>query len=512
MSDNKSKHEDNSSIKSNNETKKFSLNLSNNRDNTLNNNNTLNQNDLSNDIIITNSNHKEENEKDDNQPSHVSNRSTNSKQNNSNQLNEQQKFEYSAFPQQNDPINNMYFDNLTSNYMKTVGNPGINNLGIINNHPFNNLNLGNMNNININNNMDYFKSQLFNHNLVFNPQYNDYFNLNDSNYQENQLQYQQNDAPYLYNSNKTTYSLDFQVSQTCDRIALGSLEYSLDNKIDILSIQNDKLTLESSEFHQYPISRIQWCPFLDNNCLFGTTSDILRIYRYNETEKKIEKKADLLNKKSKYSDPLTSFDWNKVNDSIIGTASLDTTCTIWDVNKETIKTQLIAHDKEVLDIAFSLHDEHIFISAGADGSIRQFDLRSLEHSTILYECRQKSEFTRVSWNSQNKDQFSAISDKKKSIYVINIPSTDKKKKELNAHSNSVNSFAWAPNDQSILCTVGEDGYAYIWDLENDVEKSGFLGPDLQYNAGRPIKNVSWSKSNQKWIGIVYENCLKLLNL
>ena len=63
-------------------------------------------------------------------------------------------------------------------------------------------------------------------------------------------------------------------------------------------------------------------------------------------------KSSLVNIKSKYNGPLTSFDWNRVNDSILGTASLDTICTIWDLNKSTIKTQLIAHDKEVFDISF----------------------------------------------------------------------------------------------------------------------------------------------------------------
>lgn len=60
--------------------------------------------------------------------------------------------------------------------------------------------------------------------------------------------------------------------------------------------------------------------------------------------------------------------------NLIGTASIDTTCTIWDIEKETVFTQLIAHDKEVYDISFS-PDKNLFASVGADGSARQFDLR-----------------------------------------------------------------------------------------------------------------------------------------
>lgn len=43
-------------------------------------------------------------------------------------------------------------------------------------------------------------------------------------------------------------------------------------------------------------------------------------------------------------------DWNAEDPSLLGTACIDTTCTIWDVNTQQAKTQIIAHDKEVYDI------------------------------------------------------------------------------------------------------------------------------------------------------------------
>ena len=84
---------------------------------------------------------------------------------------------------------------------------------------------------------------------------------------------------------------------------------------------------------------------------------------------------------------MTSFDWNSAQPEIIGTSSIDTTCTIWDIEKEAVTTQLIAHDKAVYDICFS--NRYIFASSGEDGSVRHFDLRDLEHSTIIYESAKK---------------------------------------------------------------------------------------------------------------------------
>jgi DDB1- and CUL4-associated factor 7 len=53
-----------------------------------------------------------------------------------------------------------------------------------------------------------------------------------------------------------------------------------------------------------------------------------------------------------------------LDNKIIGTSSIDTTCTIWDINAGETKTQLIAHDKEVYDISFSYHQKDIFASVG----------------------------------------------------------------------------------------------------------------------------------------------------
>lgn len=101
--------------------------------------------------------------------------------------------------------------------------------------------------------------------------------------------------------------------------------------------------------------------------------------------------ALLSNSKSpEHTAPLTSLDWNTLSPSLIITSSIDTTCTIWDIPTLTAKTQLIAHDKEVFDVRFCANSVDVFVSCGADGSVRMFDLRSLEHSTIIYEPSEKN--------------------------------------------------------------------------------------------------------------------------
>jgi DDB1- and CUL4-associated factor 7 len=54
----------------------------------------------------------------------------------------------------------------------------------------------------------------------------------------------------------------------------------------------------------------------------------------------------------------------------------------------------------VYDIHFS-REKNVFASAGADGSIRQFDLRDLQHSSVLYETEKSRPILKLAWNRKD---------------------------------------------------------------------------------------------------------------
>ena len=92
---------------------------------------------------------------------------------------------------------------------------------------------------------------------------------------------------------------------------------------------------------------------------------------------------------------MTSFDWSEVDQKLVGTSSIDTTCTIWEIETGQqlarvggrdssrvtgrVKTQLIAHENEVYDIAFSRASSHGFASVGGDGSGTNFNFGTLKN-------------------------------------------------------------------------------------------------------------------------------------
>lgn len=166
--------------------------------------------------------------------------------------------------------------------------------------------------------------------------------------------------------------------------------------------------------HSYPVTRILWEPPSSQKQatdLLATSGDHLRLWSLPSTQTlhssnsitrpsnpreppvaKLSPLALLSNSKSpEHTAPITSLDWNTISPSLIITSSIDTTCTIWDIPTLTAKTQLIAHDKEVYDVRFCANSVDVFVSCGADGSVRMFDLRSLEHSTIIYEPSEKND-------------------------------------------------------------------------------------------------------------------------
>ena len=108
--------------------------------------------------------------------------------------------------------------------------------------------------------------------------------------------------------------------------------------------------------HPYPCTKIMWSNDMGHGAkdLLATTGDYLRLWNCTDdgsgSGTMTVKKEALLNnnKTSEYCALLTSFDWNEADPNILGTSSIDTTCTIWDINTQQVRTQLIAHDREVL--------------------------------------------------------------------------------------------------------------------------------------------------------------------
>lgn len=183
---------------------------------------------------------------------------------------------------------------------------------------------------------------------------------------------------YTYQAPWTVYSMAWRKRpEGRFQLAIGSFTEEYANQFHIVQLQRDESSdgnfLKLSSFdHPYPATKVAWAPSkltgLANNAvdLLATSGDYLRLWNVN-ADYSIHMKGVLNNNKhtgkrapprlgrcggaatdrgrpfrrravcvcvcpTEYCAPLTSFDWNETEPSMIGSCSIDTTCTIWDIN------------------------------------------------------------------------------------------------------------------------------------------------------------------------------------
>mmetsp|Transcript_7805 Transcript_7805/g.26877 ORF Transcript_7805/g.26877 Transcript_7805/m.26877 type:complete len:493 (-) Transcript_7805:87-1565(-) len=329
---------------------------------------------------------------------------------------------------------------------------------------------------------------------------------------------------YTYNAKDMVFSLAWSVRKDKKfRLAAGSFVEEYQNKVEILYLDETKGEFGLSEpalsfSHPFPATKIMFVPEkgAGGADLLATSSDYLRLYTIDDTQQgnsSVEVKSILSNSSnSEFCAPLTSFDWNEDDLNKIGTSSIDTTCTIWDLEKEVVDTQLIAHDREVYDFAWG--GAGVFASVSADGSVRVFDLRDKEHSTIIYESpHPEVPLVRLGWNKQDPRYMATVLMDSSKVIILDIRFPTLPVAELQRHQASVNQLAWAPHSSCHICTAGDDAQALIWDLSSMSQPlDGSLDPILAYHAGAEINNLQWSSAQPDWVAIAFSSSVQILRV
>ncbi|KJZ75403.1 hypothetical protein HIM_05329 [Hirsutella minnesotensis 3608] len=337
---------------------------------------------------------------------------------------------------------------------------------------------------------------------------------------------------------------------------------------DLYNTSASKYSLEFTKIaeatHSYPVTRLLWEPpssQKQSTDLLATSGDHLRLWSLpseisanqgssitrpgrDSLVNKLTPLALLSNSKTPdHTAPLTSLDWNTVSPSLIITSSIDTTCTIWDIPSLTAKTQLIAHDKEVYDVRFCANSVDVFVSCGQDGSVRMFDLRSLEHSTIIYEPTGKEDrgnavdnngrtsptaaqqamaspppLLRLATSPHDTHLLATFAQDSNIIRILDVRQPGQALLELRGHAGPINCIEWSPLRRGTLASGGDDCQVLIWDLLTANTSSGgqsLNGATQQENNRGPVAcwecdyevgNLGWAPhlpttDGGEWLGV-----------
>ncbi|GAV76202.1 WD40 domain-containing protein [Cephalotus follicularis] len=325
---------------------------------------------------------------------------------------------------------------------------------------------------------------------------------------------------YTYIAQWPIYSLAWSLRHDKkSRLAIGSFLEDCCNKVELVHFNPDTsdFTTDSRLIfdHPYAPTNVMFLPSEDTASpdIIATSGDYLRIWDIHDD--RIELKTLLNgNKSSEFNSPITSFDWADFDIRRVATSSVDTTCTIWDLEKETVDAQLVAHDKEVYDVSWGGYN--VFASVSGDGSLRVFDLRDKEKSTIVYENPiQDCPLLRVEWNKADPRFMATLGMDSNKVVILDIRFPTTPLMELRKHKGSVNAITWAPFIGRQLCSVGDDSRALVWEVVSSDFRSavgGDVEPEMWFGSTAEINQARWSPVELDWIAIGFLNKLQLLKV
>ncbi|CCD25443.1 uncharacterized protein NDAI_0F01240 [Naumovozyma dairenensis CBS 421] len=309
-----------------------------------------------------------------------------------------------------------------------------------------------------------------------------------------------------YDSHYPLFGLDWSVD---DFVALSSYKEDSRNKIQIIHSNDNLLTWDKiTECNvTYSISKMQWLPSHPKPRKLATSSESLRIWTLNDENNTLNEtinlslckykkqhhmniKAVATNSGNPLSDavpndilgefpPITSFHWNPIDTNLLISSSIDTTCIIWDLESSNyVKTQLIAHDSEVFDVRFLTQSTQLFASCGGDGSVRVFDLRSLAHSTIIYEppaqmdpsssAAASNALLRLEPSPHDPNIVATFAADSNKIIILDMRNPETPVLTLQGHSSSLNQIKWHPTERNILLSCADDCQVLYWDLNSSL--------------------------------------------
>ena len=171
---------------------------------------------------------------------------------------------------------------------------------------------------------------------------------------------------------------------------------------------------------------------------------------------------------------------------------------------------MIAHDKEVFDVAFNPKSADIFASVGAEGSIRLFDTRSLDHSTILYETADAQPLLRLAWNPLDNNYVACFGVDSGQVIIVDVRSAAVPVAILSDHIGGISAMRWAPHNSGWLAVTDTAGLK-LWDVSQNVNQPSWALPSSSLSQGT-LQNLVWPSSAPDWIATSTATEIHILKL
>jgi WD repeat-containing protein 68 len=163
-----------------------------------------------------------------------------------------------------------------------------------------------------------------------------------------------------------------------------------------------------------------------------------------------------------------------------------------------------------------------------------FDLRALDHSSIIYESPSSASvpqsLLRLATNKQDPNYLACMHADSAVVQVLDARMPGSPISELKGHAATVNSLTWSPTSSGHVCTGGDDCQVLVWDLRpsgsnatlsasaSSRAKSAPVGlgtkrdPAYAYTAHYEVNQVAWSSPMPEWIAVSFGKSIQALRL
>ena len=198
--------------------------------------------------------------------------------------------------------------------------------------------------------------------------------------------------------------------------------------------------------------------------------------------------------------------------SIIATAAANGRIVIYDLRRPGLElSRFHEHNRQVHKLSFNPYGPHHLLSGSQDGSIRQWDLRTLWDGPAAISHRSKFQFQGhnegirdVRWSPKDVFEFAAATDNG-TIQRWDCRNTRAPLLQINAHQKGCFSIDWH-QDGRHLATGGGDSYVKVWDFRSTDRRQK---PCAWLRAPHAVHRVRWRpgcwSGNDQGEG-AYESC------
>jgi histone-binding protein RBBP4 len=176
------------------------------------------------------------------------------------------------------------------------------------------------------------------------------------------------------------------------------------------------------------------------------------------------------------------------------------------------------HKAVVEDVAWCIHNPHLFISVGDDRQVMLWDTRDANstRAAAAFEAH-KAEVNCAAFSPFSANVF-ATGSNDCTVAMWDVRYLKMKMHSFEAHTDAIQQLAWSPTEETILASAGADRRLMLWDLsrigqEQSAEDAEDGPPELVFVHGghtAKISDFGWSQ-NEPWLiaSVAEDNILQV---